>query len=55
MSTEKLIELYTLMKTFYNYSKITFTLFKLSLNAFMIAAVLETYALASVCDTGDGC
>jgi len=43
------------MNIFYNYSKITFTLFKSSLNAFMIAAVLENDVLALFCDTGDSC
>lgn len=55
MSTEKLIELYKLMKTIYNHSKITFTLFKSSLKAFMICAEFENDVLASVCNSRDGC
>ena len=43
------------MKTIYNHCKITFTLFKSSLNEFMITAELENDVLASVCNTGDGC
>jgi len=39
------------MKTIYNHSKITFTLFK---SSSMITAELENDVLASVCNTGDG-
>jgi len=56
MSSEKLVKLYyTLIKTIYNHSKISFTLFKSSLNAFMINAELENDVLAPVCNIEDDC